>query len=153
MKTFLPFGSDMSEKASSLDIRISWNLASRFKSTNNVSLTVIALTPQGIALSINGGILTCFWNNETGERSFGKVVKLDKYFEIFTDKNRPLYVCPTHITENGNADISVYFTSQHGRRRHVEIPLPRKLKRKQLWSIWHMLQFVVQHYCCCYEKQ
>lgn len=64
-------------------------------------------TPQGIAVSKMGGELICLWNNEIGKKSFGKVVKTNDDFEIFTDKNRPLYVCPTYIAENSNGDICV----------------------------------------------
>lgn len=64
-------------------------------------------TPQGIAISKTGEILICLWNNEIGEKSFGKVITSNEHFEIFTDKNRPLYVCPTYIAENRNGDICV----------------------------------------------
>nr|XP_034321613.1 uncharacterized protein LOC105333286 [Crassostrea gigas] len=64
-------------------------------------------TPQGIAFTKSGGILICLWNNEFGERSSGKVISIDGKLQIFIDKNRPLYVCPTYIVENGNGDICV----------------------------------------------
>lgn len=64
-------------------------------------------TPQGITTSKTGGILVCLWNNQIGDRSFGKVVRTKDSFEIFTDKNNPLYICPTYIAENGNGDICV----------------------------------------------
>uniref|UniRef100_A0A8W8NTS0 Tripartite motif-containing protein 2 n=1 Tax=Magallana gigas TaxID=29159 RepID=A0A8W8NTS0_MAGGI len=63
--------------------------------------------PQGIALSKTGGELICLWNKEIGKNSFGKVLKTNEDFEIFSDKNCPLYVCPTYIAENGNGDICV----------------------------------------------
>ncbi|XP_078330744.1 uncharacterized protein LOC144624709 [Crassostrea virginica] len=52
-------------------------------------------------------ILICLWNNRVNERSLGKVVSVDERFEIFTDKNKPLFICPTYIAENGNGDICV----------------------------------------------
>nr|XP_022307502.1 uncharacterized protein LOC111113498 [Crassostrea virginica] len=55
----------------------------------------------------NGVILICLWNNRIGEQSLGKVVSDDERFEIFTDKNQPLFICPTYIAENGNGDICV----------------------------------------------
>uniref|UniRef100_A0A8W8NR21 Tripartite motif-containing protein 2 n=1 Tax=Magallana gigas TaxID=29159 RepID=A0A8W8NR21_MAGGI len=64
-------------------------------------------TPQGIAVTKSGGILICLWNNEFGERISGKVISIDGKLQIFIDKNRPLYVCPTYIVENGNGDICV----------------------------------------------
>lgn len=64
-------------------------------------------TPRGITTSKTGGILICLWNNKIGDRSFGKVVRTNNSFEIFTDKNNPLYICPTYIAENGNRDICV----------------------------------------------
>ena len=51
--------------------------------------------------------MICLWNNKIGERSLGKVVSEDGRFEIFTDKNQPLFICPTYIAENGNGDICV----------------------------------------------
>ncbi|XP_062608054.1 uncharacterized protein LOC134269882 [Saccostrea cucullata] len=58
-----------------------------------------------------GAILVCLWNNQVHDRSIGKVLKLShtgiRVFEIKTDKNRPLFICPTYLTENGNEDIYV----------------------------------------------
>lgn len=68
----------------------------------------LGYTPQGMACSKTGkGLLVCLWNNKIGERSLGKVISTKGDFEIFTDKGRPLYVCPTYIAENGNGDICV----------------------------------------------
>ena len=64
-------------------------------------------TPQGMVATRSGTILICLWNNRIGERSLGKVISENESFEIFTDKNQPLYICPTYITENGNDDICV----------------------------------------------
>ncbi|XP_061180818.1 uncharacterized protein LOC133189465 [Saccostrea echinata] len=68
-------------------------------------------TPSGIAACKSQAILVCLWNHQVHERSLGKVLKLsiwgEKFFEIETDKNRPLFICPTYITENGNEDICV----------------------------------------------
>ncbi|XP_062596453.1 uncharacterized protein LOC134257894 [Saccostrea cucullata] len=67
--------------------------------------------PNGIALCKSGSLLVCMWNHQVHDRSLGKVLKLslqgDKRFEIETNKNRPLFICPTYITENGNGDICV----------------------------------------------
>ncbi|XP_062583826.1 uncharacterized protein LOC134245565 [Saccostrea cucullata] len=68
-------------------------------------------TPNGLAVCKSGAILACLWNHQVHKRSQGKVLKLSlggvKLFEIETDKNRPLFICPTYITENGNEDICV----------------------------------------------
>ncbi|XP_022308924.2 uncharacterized protein LOC111114747 isoform X3 [Crassostrea virginica] len=64
-------------------------------------------TPQGVVATRSGAILICLWNNKVGKRSLGKVVSAYKHFEIFTDKNQPLFICPTYIAENGNGDICV----------------------------------------------
>ncbi|XP_062609597.1 tripartite motif-containing protein 3-like [Saccostrea cucullata] len=68
-------------------------------------------TPNGLAVCKSGAILVCLWNHQVHEQSLGKVIKLTnfgiKFFEIETDKNRPLFTCPTYITENGNEDICV----------------------------------------------
>ncbi|XP_062575360.1 uncharacterized protein LOC134237283 [Saccostrea cucullata] len=68
-------------------------------------------TPNGIAMCKSGAILVCLWNHQVHERSLGKVVKLSfngtAQFEIESEKNRPLFICPTYITENGNGDICV----------------------------------------------
>ena len=64
-------------------------------------------TPQGIVATRSGSILICLWNNRVDERSLGKVVSGDGRFEIFTDKNKPLFICTTYIAENGNGDICV----------------------------------------------
>ena len=64
-------------------------------------------TPQGVVATRSGAILICLWNNKVGKRSLGKVVSVNERFEIFTDKNQPLFICPTYIAENGNGDICV----------------------------------------------
>eukprot|EP00105_Crassostrea_gigas_P040659 XP_019924807.1 PREDICTED: uncharacterized protein LOC109619369 [Crassostrea gigas] len=64
-------------------------------------------TPQGITVRKSGDVLICLWNNEIGEKSLGKVISTNGILNIFTDKNHPLYVCPTYIAENGNGDICV----------------------------------------------
>lgn len=64
-------------------------------------------TPQGITATKSGDILVCLWNNEFGERSSGKVILIHGKLQIFMDKNRPLFICPTYIAENGNRDICV----------------------------------------------
>lgn len=64
-------------------------------------------SPQGLTVLESGDVLICLWNNKVGLQSSGKVISIDWGFEIFTDKNRPLYVCPTYIAENGNRDICV----------------------------------------------
>ncbi|XP_078329818.1 uncharacterized protein LOC111114751 [Crassostrea virginica] len=64
-------------------------------------------TPQGIVATRSGSILICLWNNRVDERSLGKVVSEQGFYEIFTDKNKPLFICPTYIAENGNGDICV----------------------------------------------
>lgn len=63
---------------------------------------VLGYTPQGITVCKSGDILVCLWNNEIGDRSLGKVISIIEDFQISTDKNRPLYICPTYIAENGN---------------------------------------------------
>ena len=63
--------------------------------------------PQGMAATRSGKFLICLWNNRVGVRSLGKVVLENEPFEIFTDKNQPLFICPTYIAENGNGDICV----------------------------------------------
>nr|XP_022308922.1 uncharacterized protein LOC111114752 [Crassostrea virginica] len=62
---------------------------------------------QGIVVTRSGKLLICLWNNRIGERSLGKVISSYGPFEIFTDKNQPLFICPTYIAENGNGDICV----------------------------------------------
>ena len=62
---------------------------------------------QGIVVTRSGTLLICLWNNSIGERSLGKVIAWYEDFEIFTDKNQPLFICPTYIAENGNGDICV----------------------------------------------
>ncbi|XP_062583820.1 uncharacterized protein LOC134245558 [Saccostrea cucullata] len=68
-------------------------------------------TPNGITACKSGAFLVSFWNQQVHDRSLGKVLKLSKkgrkQFEIGTDKNRPLFICPSYITENGNGDICV----------------------------------------------
>lgn len=66
---------------------------------------------QGILFHREQGILVCLWNKECDENSFGKVFSIENDFEIFADKNRRLYVCPTYIAENGNGDICVSDTN------------------------------------------
>lgn len=68
---------------------------------------VLGYTPQGITVCKSGDILVCLWNNEIGDRSLGKVISVIEDFQISTDKNHPLYICPTYIAENGNGDICV----------------------------------------------
>ncbi|XP_061180843.1 uncharacterized protein LOC133189507 [Saccostrea echinata] len=68
--------------------------------------------PNGIASCKSGGILVSLWNKQMLERSLGKVIKLSLNdhiirLEIEIDKNRPLFTCPTYITENGNEDVCV----------------------------------------------
>ncbi|XP_062583821.1 protein lin-41-like [Saccostrea cucullata] len=68
-------------------------------------------TPNGSAMCKSGTILVCLWNYQVHKRSLGNVLKLSlggvKLFDKETDKNRPLFICPTYITENGNEDICV----------------------------------------------
>lgn len=73
------------------------------------SLPKQGFSPQGLAVRKSGGTLICLWNKEVGQRSYGKVIVIggNPNFQIFTDKNIPLYVCPTYIGENGNGDICV----------------------------------------------
>lgn len=73
------------------------------------SLPKQGFSPQGLAVRKSGGILICLWNNKVGPQSYGKVIVTGgkSNFQIFTDKNIPLYVCPTYIAENGNGDICV----------------------------------------------
>lgn len=73
------------------------------------SLPKEGFSPQGLAFRKSGGFLICLWNNKVGQRSYGKVIVLDgnPNFQIFRDKNTPLYVCPTYIAENGNGDVCV----------------------------------------------
>lgn len=73
------------------------------------SLPRQGFSPQGIETRKSGGTLICLWNNEVGQRSCGKVIVIDGNpdFQIFTEKNTPLFVCPTYIAENGNGDICV----------------------------------------------
>lgn len=49
-------------------------------------------SPQGLAVRKSGGTLICLWNNEVGQRSYGKVIVIggNPNFQIFTDKNLPL---------------------------------------------------------------
>ncbi|XP_062583823.1 uncharacterized protein LOC134245562 [Saccostrea cucullata] len=67
--------------------------------------------PNGIAVCKSGSLLVSLWNNQVHDRSLGKVLKLsyagNKLSEIKTDKNRPLFICPSYIAENGNGDICV----------------------------------------------
>ena len=63
--------------------------------------------PQGMVATRSGFFLICLWNNRVGERSLGKVVSDNGRLNIFTDKNQPLFICPTYIAENGNGDICV----------------------------------------------
>lgn len=65
------------------------------------SLPKEGFSPQGLAFRKLGGFLICLWNNKVGQRSYGKVIVIDgnPNFQIFTDKNTPLYVCPTYISE------------------------------------------------------
>lgn len=66
---------------------------------------------HGIAISKSGYILLCQWNRMFKEQSAGKIVILrprrERVMEIESDKNQPLYICPTYIAENGNGDICV----------------------------------------------
>ncbi|XP_062583824.1 uncharacterized protein LOC134245564 [Saccostrea cucullata] len=68
-------------------------------------------TPNGLAVCRSGAILVSLWNHQVHDRSLGKVIKVSsggsKALEIETDKNRPLFICPTYIAENGNEDICV----------------------------------------------
>lgn len=69
------------------------------------------LNAHGIAVCKSQDILVCLWNRKFKEQSAGKVVKLFKrnevILEIEPEKNIPLYVCPTYITET-----SVSLTSE-----------------------------------------
>ncbi|XP_062588243.1 protein lin-41-like [Saccostrea cucullata] len=78
----------------------------------------IRYSPTRIALCKNNAILICLWNHQVQERSMGKVVKTSfekirtivsdgAFFEIESDKDKPLFRCPTYIAENGNEDICV----------------------------------------------
>lgn len=70
---------------------------------------------HGIAVCKSGYILVCQWNRKFKDQSAGKVVKIQYIddnrsgivMEIESDKNQPLYICPTYIAENGNGDICV----------------------------------------------
>lgn len=70
---------------------------------------------HGIAVCKSGYILVCQWNRKFKEKSAGKIVKIqyiagnrnDIVMEIESDKNQPLYICPTYIVENANGDICV----------------------------------------------
>lgn len=73
------------------------------------SLPKKGFSPQGLAVHRSKGTLICLWNNKVGKQSYGKVIVIDGNpdFQIFRDKNTPLYDCPTYIAENGNGDICV----------------------------------------------
>lgn len=71
------------------------------------SSPIFGYSPQGLVVGKSGDILICLWNNEVGTQSLGKVISFRGKSEIFTDKNVPLYLCPTYIAENGNGDICV----------------------------------------------
>lgn len=70
---------------------------------------------HGIAVNKSGFLLICQWNRRFKEQSAGKIIKLryinnhrnEIAMEIESDKNNPLYVCPTYIAENDNGDICV----------------------------------------------
>lgn len=64
--------------------------------SQTASQPMLKYTLQGIAIRKLGGVLICLWNNELNEKSLGKVISTKGNFEIFLDKNRPLYVCPTY---------------------------------------------------------
>lgn len=72
--------------------------------TNNLDPTGYSL--KGIAHHSLWGTLVCLWNNKLDEESLGKVVSIEKSFQIFTEKNRRLLVCPTYIAVN-DGDICV----------------------------------------------
>lgn len=55
-------------------------------------------SPRGLAVRKSGGTMICLWNNEVGQRSYGKVIVIggNHNFQIFTDKNTPCtFVPPT----------------------------------------------------------
>ncbi|XP_061167214.1 uncharacterized protein LOC133176058 [Saccostrea echinata] len=69
---------------------------------------------HGMAGCKCGSLLVSVWNGKLQEKSKGKILKFElflteftKLFEFENDKHRPLFTFPTHITENGNADICV----------------------------------------------
>ncbi|XP_062575359.1 tripartite motif-containing protein 3-like [Saccostrea cucullata] len=68
-------------------------------------------SPTRIALCNDNAILICLWNHQVNERSMGKVIKIsfrgETFFELETQKNKPLFTCPNYIAENGNEDICV----------------------------------------------
>ncbi|XP_062588689.1 uncharacterized protein LOC134250341 [Saccostrea cucullata] len=93
-----------------------WNATKRSLGTNYSQWHTLdelstGYTPKGMAACKSGAVLVCLWNQQVHNRSLGKVLKLSqngrKQFEISTDKNRPIFICPTYIAENGNGDICV----------------------------------------------
>ena len=82
--------------------------------TTQESSLYTEFTAQGISVCKSGNIMISIWNNEIGKRGkrrVGKVIALTSKFrmiegfQIFMDKNQPLFVCPTYLKENGNGDI------------------------------------------------
>jgi hypothetical protein len=71
----------------------------------------LGFVPNGIATCKSGDILVCRWNHQLGESSRGSVLKLNPddeiVLEITSNKSRPLFTCPTYVTENGNEDVCV----------------------------------------------
>lgn len=87
------------------------NLTHFQESSFNSYLHENLLKPHGIAICKSRDILVCLWNRRYSDQSAGKVVKLHQkseiVLEIESEKNIPLFVCPTYITENGNGDICI----------------------------------------------
>lgn len=87
-----------------------------FWTQNTSEANTYTWKPHGIAVS-KKHVLVCLWNQKFRKQSIGKVMKIrtEKHgvpnnptcIEIQSDKNIPLYVCPTYIVENGNGDICV----------------------------------------------
>eukprot|EP00105_Crassostrea_gigas_P041866 XP_019926014.1 PREDICTED: uncharacterized protein LOC105335830 [Crassostrea gigas] len=87
-----------------------------FWTQNTPESNTYSWKPHGIAFS-KYHLLVCLWNQKFRQQSIGKVMKIRTEkngvpnnrtcIEIQSDKNIPLYVCPTYIVENGNGDICV----------------------------------------------
>lgn len=86
-----------------------------FWTQNTPEANTYSWKPHGIAVS-KSHVLFCLWNQKF-RQSIGKVMKIRTHsneepnnrtcIEIQSDKNTPLYVCPTYIVENGNGHICI----------------------------------------------